>query len=333
MLKQAFLNNIQELYNQGLTNKEIGERTNKATSSVSSYLKRLGLTNKIADTWKTKNILKDKQLQNKIIELSNQGLTQKEISKELEISTEQIAKCYKANNISILGTTKYRTSTGLENFLLRLKESNNKYEYISGYENDNSKVKLRCKDCGEIIERWSSSTRSGRQFICYNCGKIKKEKREQEKKYIQEQKKKQKELNKALDSIQLSFLVCKHCGSLFVPIRNNQKYCSKRCSIRNHEQQKSRARLEKARANGNIDYSITLDKLIKRDNNNCYICNTQCNLNDFTIINNTKVAGNYYPSIDHVVPIANGGTHIWDNVRLAHRICNTLKSNKNIFCS
>ncbi|MDT2396282.1 HNH endonuclease [Enterococcus avium] len=29
--------------------------------------------------------------------------------------------------------------------------------------------------------------------------------------------------------------------------------------------------------------------------------------------------------MDHVIPISKGGTHSWDNVRLAHRHCNAIK--------
>lgn len=333
MLQQAFLDNIKELYDQGLTNAEIGRKVNKKPASVNFYLNKLGLKNRIADTWGTRNVLMDKELQNRINELISKGKKQKEISKELNIGIDTLQKYYRANNITVLGNTKYRTSTGLENFLLRLKENNNKYEYISGYENDDSKVKLRCKDCGEIIERWASSARSGRQFRCFNCERVTREQKQQKHKQEIEQKKKQKELNKVLDSIQLSFLVCKNCGNIYLPTRNNTKYCSRKCYERHQEHIKSRTRLEKAKANGNIDYSITLDKLIKRDNNKCYLCNKDCNLNDFIIRDNTKVTGNYYPSIDHVIPIANGGTHTWDNVRLAHRICNSIKRDKNIFCS
>ena len=45
-----------------------------------------------------------------------------------------------------------------------------------------------------------------------------------------------------------------------------------------------------------------------------------------TINGSFFIAGNMYPSIDHVIAVANGGTHEWSNVKLAHRICN---SNKN----
>ena len=44
--------------------------------------------------------------------------------------------------------------------------------------------------------------------------------------------------------------------------------------------------------------------------------------------NNVFMAGNDYPTIDHIKPISKGGTHTWDNVQLAHFHCNSIKSDK-----
>ena len=32
------------------------------------------------------------------------------------------------------------------------------------------------------------------------------------------------------------------------------------------------------------------------------------------------------PTVDHILPLAKGGTHTWDNVQLAHWSCNSDKS-------
>ena len=71
--------------------------------------------------------------------------------------------------------------------------------------------------------------------------------------------------------------------------------------------------------------NITLDALINRDGLECWICGELCDLEDSFWIGKTFYAGNNYPSIDHVIPLAKGGTHTWDNVRVAHRICNSIK--------
>jgi 5-methylcytosine-specific restriction endonuclease McrA len=43
------------------------------------------------------------------------------------------------------------------------------------------------------------------------------------------------------------------------------------------------------------------------------------------------ITGDNYPTIDHITPISKGGTHTWDNVGLACKRCNTLKSNNAVF--
>jgi 5-methylcytosine-specific restriction endonuclease McrA len=48
------------------------------------------------------------------------------------------------------------------------------------------------------------------------------------------------------------------------------------------------------------------------------LCGGQCSWDDVVDGN----AGDSYPSIDHVRPLSKGGTHEWNNVKLAHRKCN-----------
>lgn len=222
---------------------------------------------------------------------------------------------------------KYNTNTGVENFILRLKENNPTLEYYSNYINSESKVKLRCTICGDIFERYPSAVRKQGKIRCFNCENIATQKRKQFEKLIKEQeRKRQKELRNYINSFgeQLIISVCEYCGNYFLN-NGKRKYCSTRCAERKHEHIKSRKRIERASYNGKIDYSITLPKLIKRDNNICYLCGKECNSNDYTYKENIFIAGNYYPSIDHIKPIAKGGKHSWDNVKLAHRLCNSYK--------
>ena len=72
-----------------------------------------------------------------------------------------------------------------------------------------------------------------------------------------------------------------------------------------------------------IDKDITLKKLFNRDKGICWICGQMCDYGDYERKNGYFVAGNRYPSIDHVIPRCEGGEHSWANIKLAHRICNT----------
>ena len=77
-----------------------------------------------------------------------------------------------------------------------------------------------------------------------------------------------------------------------------------------------------------VDKDINLVDLFKKSNGVCYLCGKPCDTEDRREVNGTIICGDMYPSIDHVIPLARGGKHSWNNVRLAHRICNSLKSDK-----
>ncbi len=109
--------------------------------------------------------------------------------------------------------------------------------------------------------------------------------------------------------------ICKVCGQFFIAINTNQICCSPECS-RRHENRNKDKRIYK---NGKPDLSINLTRLYMRDQGICQICGRHI---DFDCDNNSD----YYPSIDHIIPIAKGGMHQWDNVQLACRMCNSLKS-------
>jgi hypothetical protein len=125
---------------------------------------------------------------------------------------------------------------------------------------------------------------------------------------------------------------CLTCGGTFVGTSVVSSYCSPKCRSRAENKRKEirkGKRGELILSNGNVDKDISLERLIHRDNNTCYLCGDECHSTDYTMTDEGHhIAGNYYPSIDHVIAIANGGTHTWDNILLAHRICNSVKSDK-----
>jgi 5-methylcytosine-specific restriction endonuclease McrA len=60
-----------------------------------------------------------------------------------------------------------------------------------------------------------------------------------------------------------------------------------------------------------------------RDGGVCQICGDRC---DYECVSaNGKGVGHLYPTIDHINPLKNGGSHTWDNVQLAHHFCNSKK--------
>lgn len=195
------------------------------------------------------------------------------------------------------------------------------FEYIGGYTGCDGKIYLMCKTCGSSFSHGSHCLRlsNTKKIFCNHCIQIKKE--------IKQRTEKTTKRIKILHSIKhkdLYYKECYRCGNLFMTIRENQKFCSNQCANRQYESNREHLR----RATNNKHDDISLNELINRDNNVCYICNKVCNKKDYIYKGKTFIAGNYYPSIDHVKALANGGTHTWDNVRLAHRICNSIKSNR-----
>lgn len=121
---------------------------------------------------------------------------------------------------------------------------------------------------------------------------------------------------------------CISCGREFNAIRNTHKYCSKQCCDREFSRISRRLREANIKHNGAVDHSITLRTLIERDNHTCMLCGKPVDETDYTYVNDVFIAGNYYPSIDHIIPLSKGGVHQWDNVQLAHRVCNSSKQDK-----
>lgn len=118
--------------------------------------------------------------------------------------------------------------------------------------------------------------------------------------------------------------VCVMCNKTYIAHYPLQKYCTPKCQRRKYPKIKKRLKGKV------IDKDITLKKLAKRDNDCCQICGLAVDWTDKVIKKDTIICGNYYPSIDHIVPISKGGMHSWDNVQLAHRKCNSYK-NDNTF--
>lgn len=220
---------------------------------------------------------------------------------------------------------------GKQRFIERLKEKAPFFEYVSGNPNNDGIVIVKCTKCGTITQRNASMVRNKKKTTCLNCKEIEIKQRRQTKEYLKQLEKEKLEADRFNRGNQLTITIneCKECGCLFLD-NNSSKYCSSKCRSRNIQRRHDKKRLERAKQNGLVDSSITLLKLIKRDNGICYICGNKVNLEDYITKDNNVICGNYYPSIDHIIPLSKGGTHSWSNIKLAHRICNSLKGDRTL---
>lgn len=73
-----------------------------------------------------------------------------------------------------------------------------------------------------------------------------------------------------------------------------------------------------------FDRSISLKKLVERDGGICQICGKAV---DYSDIKNGHIR-KFYPTLDHIIPLSKGGTHTWNNVQLAHMMCNAGKCDR-----
>ena len=186
---------------------------------------------------------------------------------------------------------------------------NPEWEYHSGFVDVDSPVMLRCKRCGVVTER-SMVTLRHHHCRCRNCEKLK-----------AQSKKTQGQMRYASMLFnagkQQAWKFCA-CGA---PIASNQKQC-KECTRRRASRYMNVKKEKRRRAALTKESSqISVQTLYERDGGVCWICGKLC---DMTADYND----NMYPSIDHVLPISKGGKDSWDNVRLAHRLCNSVRGDR-----
>lgn len=328
-----------ELYTSGMSIKSISDTVNKSYTFVQTAIKKAGLPKQLTNR------------QKQVAELRAKRLCSTEIADILGIRSNEVRTI--ANRIGMPFTdeeTQKSIALGKEKALLtqcgtheerraRQKEyidkNHPKFEYISGYVNSDSFMKLKCKCCGTVIEKSAITIRKAKACYCPVC----KERESQEKKIINQEKIKQQrkqreaEYQKRLEEKFYKFCIqdfkpatlkyCHYCGAAFVNRRNS--LCSDECRRKNNNNRHDR-RIKSATKK---DMTISLKKLYLRDNGTCWICGKKCDFNDCITDNqNNFIVGRNYPSIDHVFPLSKGGSHTWDNVRLAHHYCNTLKNDK-----
>lgn len=207
----------------------------------------------------------------------------------------------------------------------RVKLFNSKFNFIS---KENDFLFIECSDCGLIFKRSLVCFKPSHRHLiqCPNCIEIIKAKRQREhfiniaNAIIKKQNEKDERLNAYIESRKH---ICLRCGEYFEG-PPGRKYCSAGCMKRQSDSNKEHRR--RTRINNNIHDVISLPMLVKRDKGRCWLCGNKIDYSDHKVRDDgVFIVGKNYPSIDHVVALANGGTHTWNNVRLAHVQCNSTK--------
>jgi 5-methylcytosine-specific restriction endonuclease McrA len=224
-----------------------------------------------------------------------------------------------------------------QNAIRTIEERTPGFEYAGGFTHCDGDVLLRCKKCGSLLRRSMISVRK-KAVSCETCKSIELAERKHQSQLAKDEKARAKqewhnEVARRNEAKRMELAERREARRHACPIcgkeTTNKVCCSMECSNKRHNRVKENRR--RIKIDGVlIDNDITLQALFNRDNGVCHICGGVCDWGDKRESNGTVICGNNYPSIDHVKPLSLGGLHEWGNVRLAHRLCNSKKSNRYI---
>lgn len=191
------------------------------------------------------------------------------------------------------------------------------WKYVGGYTGSDGYMVIRHKPCGSEMRKSSQTVRKGRRLICECCVEEEKQAKEKHKAIQKEVQRLQRPIKKIR---QEALKECAVCGSFYFGSR--KKYCSEECNRKvANRRSTDKKEINRKKARTKQSSEITVQSLYNRDNGICWICGGKCDIN-------ADGNSNEYPSVDHIIPVSLGGTDEWSNVRLAHRICNSLRGNR-----
>ena len=107
-------------------------------------------------------------------------------------------------------------------------------------------------------------------------------------------------------------IVCAECGKEFATSRTAKRICNRCAQKNNNGHHEHRAK----RKGSPYVYGIKPEQVFKRDHWRCQLCG--CKTPQRLRGKNQPTS----PEVDHIIPIARGGGHTWDNVQCACRKCN-----------
>lgn len=217
-----------------------------------------------------------------------------------EMNTKVCSKCGVVQDISAFGEARDRPS-GLLSWCNTCRG-----EYARQYRKDHPAAKRvpvprYCISCGSVIYKGK------------RCGECRRENA------------RLKQLARDTAKKQPVMRTCKECGKLFTPEYGNKRraFCSEECMVKYGKRVCKAVR--KARLRGVDESRIErIDPLFicERDGWCCYLCSVKTP---------KKLRGTHEPNapeVDHVIPIARGGSHTEDNLRCCCRRCNVTKSDR-----
>jgi 5-methylcytosine-specific restriction endonuclease McrA len=281
----------------------------------------------------------EKELRNqRIVELRKQGYSMNQLSEMFNLTNiSGICKRYGVAGVmsdrkadySKLPQLQHKPSEDYAREVIERKLDG--FSYFGNYTGSSGTADIQCNVCGDVFTQPFTSIRKGCNVFCRNCKKIEKDKAREAARAIRLAERQQRQRKQDLELFLSTYQVeCVVCGKIFVTHRSNAKCCSPECRKKYNNSTSTIRKDKRIAKDKRIDKGITAKRLYKRDGGVCWICGGMCDLNDYVVTDSTIICGDYYPSVDHVVAVCDGGEDSWDNVRLAHRICNSMRYYKKV---
>lgn len=116
--------------------------------------------------------------------------------------------------------------------------------------------------------------------------------------------------------------ICERCGSPFDYVwrTNRRRFCSKACKVDPEQRRQAKDRRKARRREAYVEDVWRL-KVYERDGWRCQLCGR-------AVRRTAAVPHPLAPTLDHIVPLASGGTHEYANVQTAHFLCNSRKGDR-----
>ena len=291
---------IAELRRQGKSYREISEAVGLTQSGVAAVLNNLGL----------QSIELKPQMEHRVCRVCGRTFAVPKYSNKVYCSSECQTKAMR-------GAKDNADDSEVPAMLNRYATE---WEYIGGYTGSDGTAIVRHR-CGYTARKSMVTIRHrGNSMKCVVC-----EQREREERKAAEAERKRradavKFFNRKIPKYeQQGIKSCAVCGGFFVGVGST---CSPECrqKKKNHYDDMKKEKRRKS-ALTKDSAAINVVSLYNRDNGICWLCGGLCDIDADPNSNN-------YPSVDHIITIADGGKDEWDNVRLAHRRCNSIRGNR-----
>ena len=216
-----------------------------------------------------------------------------------------------------------RNSNRIKNAIGRfeaISESFELLEYLGG-----GRARVKCRECGDEFV-WSRDSWNA-VCPCPTCrdNALKEKTAEIAARREQQRYERAQQLEAAREWRLSVPIICKTCGEPFYSDKSGAVYCSKACArAADNKRKRKRTHRNSYRHRMRVpitpetyDRTITTDAVYKKYRGVC------CNCGKKTI--RTKKYHPLMATVDHIVALANNGTHTWDNVQLLCGTCNSYK--------